>query len=552
MAGNWHKLTNKPGFNISTMILLSDGRVMVQEEATEHWHALTPDQHGSYIHGTWSPLADMAFWRRYYASGMLKDGRIILIGGEQSGAGGDTNQGQIYDPVTDSWSPMPLPPWATVGDATCCILPNGDLMIGALTTTDCLIFNPVTNSWNPAANKAIRSNEETWVLLPDDTIVTAQCFPPFHSERYSISSNAWKNEGAIPASIVDPVMSEIGPAMLMYNSKVIYFGAANVGGHGKTAIYTPPAVYTGTGAWAAGPNIPKIGGQTIVCNDCPAALLPNGKVLAACAPFRNNDWGSPISFIEYDPFGNTLLQAPTPGNNNAQLFWSRFMLLPTGGVLFSPSTDEVECYIPDGFPQDAWRPVISSVSHHHSPSGSYYFLKGLQLNGLSQGNLYGDDCNPATNYPLVRLRDPKTHHVFYARTYHFSTRAVSTPNAPQSVRFDASHIPYGHYELCVVANGISSHCIHFGHHHPHRPCGCHVCRCQEECRCEKCKPDPCCCEEAHGMDPELAELHEEVRSLRRATHRLASIARVEEAHQARKDRHKDEDHDAKKVRKGKK
>ena len=95
MAGTWHGLVHQPTFNTSTMILLSDGRIMVQEEATAHWHALAPDSQGSYIDGTWSPLADMSFWRRYYASGMLKDGRIVLIGGEQSGAGGDTNKGEI-------------------------------------------------------------------------------------------------------------------------------------------------------------------------------------------------------------------------------------------------------------------------------------------------------------------------------------------------------------------------------------------------------------------------------------------------------------------------
>jgi hypothetical protein len=32
----------------------------------------------------------------------------------------------------------------------------------------------------------------------------------------------------------------------------------------------------------------------------------NGKVLAACAPFAVNNWGSPIFFIEYDPFGDRL------------------------------------------------------------------------------------------------------------------------------------------------------------------------------------------------------------------------------------------------------
>ena len=527
MPGTWQALTHQPTFNTSTMILLSDGRIMVQEEATNHWHALTPDSYGSYVDGSWSPLADMSFWRRYYASGMLKDGRIVLIGGEQSGAGGDTNKGEIYDPVSDSWSSMPSPPgWAQVGDAACCILPSGDLMIGALTTPRCAIFDPVTDCWSPAASKAIRPNEETWVLLPDDTIVSPQCFPPYRSERYSISSNAWKDEGALPVSVVDHVMSEIGPAMLMYNGKVIYFGAADVGGNGKTAIYTPPAIYTGTGTWAEGPDIPNIGGKTIVCNDCPASLLPNGKVLAACAPFVVNNWGSPIYFIEYDPFGNTLIEAPTPPNNAKQLYWSRLMLLPTGQVLFSPSSSDVQCYTPDGDPQDAWRPVITSVSRHGTPSATdYYLLTGLQLNGLSQGNMYGDDCNPATNYPLVRLHNPKTHQVFFARTYHFSTRAVSAPNAPQSVRFTAAHAPHGHYELWVVANGISSHCFHFCHQHPQKPCGCWQ---EGECHCHKVCNADACCEEVSMVGPEIIELRGQIKRLDNSVRRLESFIKIEE------------------------
>jgi Kelch motif len=538
MAGTWQGLTHQPSFNTSTMILLSDGRVMVQEEATEHWHALTPDHHGSYVNGTWSPLADMSFWRRYYASGMLKDGRIIVIGGEQSGDGGDTNKGEIYDPVSDSWSHIPSPPgWASVGDAVCCVLPGGELMIGALATPDCAIYDLASNSWSPAASKAIRSNEETWVLLADDTIITAQCFPPYSSERYSISSNAWKDEGAPPVSIIDPVMSEIGPAILMYSGQVIFFGAADVGGFGKTALYTPPPIYTGTGTWTAGPDIPQIAGNTIVCNDCPASLLPNGKVLAACAPFAVNDWGSPIYFVEYDPFSNTIVQVPTPSNNAAQLFWSRFMLLPTGQVIFSPSSSDVQCYTPDGGPQDGWRPVISSITRHGTSSvTNYYLLKGLQLTGLSQANLYGDDCNPSTNYPLVRLRNLTTHQVSFARTYDFSTRAVSTVNAPQSARFSAAHIPYGHYELCVIANGISSDCVRFGHHHPHKPCGCHVCCRQEsECGCrEACKPDPCC-EEALVIEPEVIELRGEIKRLHNSIHRLASLIKIEEPHRERKE-----------------
>jgi hypothetical protein len=321
MPGTWQALTHQPTFNTSTMILLSDGRIMVQEEATNHWHALTPDSYGSYVDGSWSPLADMSFWRRYYASGMLKDGRIVLIGGEQSGAGGDTNKGEIYDPVSDSWSSMPSPPgWAQVGDAACCILPSGDLMIGALTTPRCAIFDPVTDSWSPAASKAIRPNEETWVLLPDDTIVSPQCFPPYRSERYSISSNAWKDEGALPVSVVDHVMSEIGPAMLMYNGKVIYFGAADVGGNGKTAIYTPPAIYTGPGHGQKAPTFPILAAKPLSATIVPPACfrmakswprVPRLLSITGARPFTSSNTIHLATLLSRRPLLRTMLSSFT-------------------------------------------------------------------------------------------------------------------------------------------------------------------------------------------------------------------------------------------------
>jgi hypothetical protein len=110
-----------------------------------------------------------------------------------------------------------------------------------------------------------------------------------------------------------------------------------------------------------------------------------------------------------------------------QLFWSRLMLLPTGQVLFGPSTTDLRCYTPDGAPQEAWRPAVTQVSPHCGHAGiDYYLLHGTQLNGLSQANIYGDDCTPATNYPLVRLRSVRTGEVYYCRTYDFSSMAVST------------------------------------------------------------------------------------------------------------------------------
>lgn len=477
MPGVWKPLTNQPTFFTSTMILLTDGRVMVQEEGTAHWHALTPDANGSYLNGQWSTLKDMSFWRRYYASGILKDGRVFLCGGEQTGDVGDSNKGEIYDPVTDTWTAIATPPWTQVGDAASCVLPDGRIIIGALLSGDCLIYDPASNSWSTTGGQPGRTNEETWILLPDNTILAPQCFSPFGSQKYIISTGTWQDEGALPVTIVDPVMNEMGPGMLLYNGKVIFFGAASSGGHGKTAIYTPPAFPTSKGTWAAGPDIPLVGGKVMVCNDCPAALLPNGRLLFTAANFLNNNWGSPVLFFEYDPASNTIAQTATPPNNatyppypgDAGIYWSRMMLLPTGEVLFSASSSNVQVYQPAGGPQDAWRPTVSSVTPHGVLFADYFLVQGTQLNGLSQGNVYGDDCYPATNYPLVQLTNTVTHEVVYRRTYEFSTMGVATGSLTQSCRFAPGNLATGVYDLRVIANGIASHAFSFAYARPVKP-----------------------------------------------------------------------------------
>jgi hypothetical protein len=530
MAATWQGLTNQPGFNTSTMILLTDGRVMVQEEGTAHWHALTPDGTGSYLNGTWSTLSDMSFWRRYYASGVLKDGRVLICGGEQSGAGGDTNLGEIYDPVSDTWSPLPLPPWPNVGDAAGCVLPDGRVMIGALLSGECLTYDPVSDSWSAAGSQPGRTNEETWILLPDETIVTVQCFPPYRGQKYLIPSDIWVDEGALPVTIVDPDMSEVGPGMLMYNGKVLFLGAANSGGHGKSVVYTPAATPTGTGTWAAGPDIPAVGGKAVVCNDVPAALLPNGKVLFVAANYVFNNWGAPALFFEYEPLTSTITQAPTPPNNaifpypsSPGVYFSRLMLLPTGQVLFSASSSDVQCYTPDGGPQEAWRPTIHSVTRHGPPHHPDYFLvRGTQLNGLSQANTYGDDCQPSTNYPLVRLTDPTTRRVYYCRSHGFSTMGVATGSSLQAARFDVGSVPPGVYDLCVVANGINSQPVTFCHS-PARARGdvdvCLQCGCEVPGRA-RCGCDP---SGSREVDPEVAALRSQLRSLQNSLLRFSTL-----------------------------
>ena len=69
----------------------------------------------------------------------------------------------------------------------------------------------------------------------------------------------------------------------------------------------------------------------------------------------------------------------------------------------------------------------------------------------------GDDEAAATNYPLVRITNHATGHVFYARTHDHSSMGVATGDQIVSTHFDVpAGLERGASDLVVVANGIAS------------------------------------------------------------------------------------------------
>ncbi|MEU3076859.1 kelch repeat-containing protein [Streptomyces laurentii] len=450
--GTWHALTHQPTFEASTMLLLTDGTVMCQAQNTVHWWRLTPDATGSYTNGTWSALADMHNSRLYYASAVLRDGRVIVAGGEYSDAGSDTDRVEIYSPLANTWTSIGNPGWGHVGDAPACLLTDGRLLMGYLNDSRTAVYDPVTNTWTATGNKASASSEETWTLLPDGSVLTAECSNHPAAERYIPASGTWVSAGSTPVDLVQSSSIEIGPALLRPDGHVFAVGAT-----GHTAVYTPPGNSTGTGSWAAGPDFPKdASGRLLKAKDAPGCLLPNGRVLCTAGPAgdTSGDYPTQAMFFEYD--GTSLIPVADPPNANTSIYTGRMLLLPTGEVLYAAGTQAVYVYQPDPGPQAAWRPTVTQIPADVIP-GSDYRLTGTQLNGLSQAVSYGDDAQMATNYPLVRLRNPSNGTVTYCRTYGHSTMGVATGATSVSTIFSVpASLPLGDYRLSAVANGIAS------------------------------------------------------------------------------------------------
>jgi hypothetical protein len=470
LTGTWTPLANPAPtkiwgitWGLGTMLLQSDGTVMANEEfigqtASKAWLKLTPDSTGSYVNGTWSALAPMSLERRFFASDVLFNDKVFVAGGEYSGpssANNNTNTGEIYDPIVNSWSSIANFPESKLGDAPSEVLRDGRVLVGSINTSNTYIYNPTSNSWSngPSLPNGDTSSEESWVTLPDGSILSYEIggSKPQTANLFEYGAtdalDQWVSVGNVPVKLDSNgggTSPELGPGVLMPNGTVFFIGAS-----GNTALYTEPTPSAPNGTSSIGPQIKDSSGNLLGAFDAPAAVMPNGKVLFAAGPIDGKNFSGPTTFFEYDPSTNAITQV---GQFNSQPYETRMLVLPSGQVLVNVSSNVLQVYTPDSGPQASWRPTIS----HISAAGAAYTLWGTQLNGLSEGAAYGDDAQMASNYPIVELTD-SSGKVSYARTWNWDSQGVAPGNTPEHVDFmlPLSDGP-GIYLVTVIANGIAS------------------------------------------------------------------------------------------------
>src|SRR5579863_7132550 len=433
--------------------LLTDGTVMVQGYSCSDWWKLTPTNTGSYVKGTWTQIASLpsGYAPDATAGAVLADGRLLVSGGEYSNCGGQftlTNQSAIYDPKTDKWT-MVKPPkgWYDIGDSPSSVLPNGLFLVGRKTNKDMAVLDPKTLKWTEvgSAGKSDFDAEEGWSLMPDGTVLTWDVRNAPNSEIYNSSKQAWATAGSTVANLMGPPEEgclhygshgqyvycppgETGPAILRPDGTVFATGALHEGDStGHTAIYNPS-----THKWTAGPDFPN--GDA--AGDSFAALLTNGNVLVL---------GNSGNMYE---FNGTTFKATTQGVGS-------LIMMPSGQVLAGGSY----AYSSTGTYKSSWAPKITSAPSTVT-RGSTYKISGQQFNGLSQAAAFGDEFETATNYPMVRITNKSSHHVFYAKTHDHSSMGVATGKATVSTNFDVpADTETGASLLVVVANGIPSKAV---------------------------------------------------------------------------------------------
>ena len=270
--------------------------------------------------GSWRASATMAQARRWHASTVLKDGRVLVAGG--TGASGQAlATAELYDPATGKWTAVPSMNTARLSGHTATLLASGKVLVmgGMVNATDATnaaeIFDPATLKWTAVANIGVsaRRQHQATLLLDGTVLVSGGLNNSSQylssAEIYSPVADSWTTVGNLLTLRANHA------AVLLPNGKVVIAG-------GETSftgvdIYDPVAkTFSSGGNMTRARNLPT------------ATLLGDGRVLL-CSSLSGPGLGTAEI---YDPATQTSALVATPP---VARYHHTATLLPSGKVLIA-------------------------------------------------------------------------------------------------------------------------------------------------------------------------------------------------------------------------
>lgn len=227
-----------------TATRLPDGRVLLLGGSQDGSVIVSTGDIYDPVTDSCSPIPDMAVPRVLQTATLLDDGRVLVVGGlgtfdfvdVSAALNSATSSCEIYDPISNSWSPAPALPNGRVGHGASKLGDGRVLITGGLEvaqfvipipsiSNDCRRYDPGTNSWLATASFDGDRALHAQVTLPngdaligggaDGNIVFLSLAPIDTTRRYDHVTNTWTNTASLQFARAHPNLLYTGSELVM-------------------------------------------------------------------------------------------------------------------------------------------------------------------------------------------------------------------------------------------------------------------------------------------------------------------------------------------------
>jgi hypothetical protein len=306
--------------------------------------------------GSWAPAAAMAEPRAFYSATLLDNGRVLVAGGfvRTNGVGPPlgghyTTLTQIYDPRSDSWETTGQLATARAGHGEA-LLKDGRVLVAGgqmvlapgrppVTLNSAEIYDPATGEWTATGSMQVRRNEPILTLLPDGRVFVsgaARAVGPDakSAEIYDPATGQWTRVADMSTARNDHIQillddrgdgeGEKGDCEHQGEGRILVAGGFRDTVAAPGAYFASAEIYdVQTNTWT------PTGSMNMARADAEGVLLKDGRVLATG--------------------GNTAISVPATRTNTAEIYDSATgQWTLTGGAMSDPKVDHAIALLKDG------------------------------------------------------------------------------------------------------------------------------------------------------------------------------------------------------------